>query len=83
MSNTLQSQQPRPLVCRRGHHTWTHTFRPSEELCLLCGLVTYCPVCFDEQHLMPARRGRPFECEQHQGHVSTLPHPQESEAHAR
>lgn len=39
--------------CAKGHHSSTPTFRPGETVCLVCGLVLYCPDCLNESHLQP------------------------------
>lgn len=47
-------------ACQRGEHTMTATFRPGETLCLVCGLVLYCPACLTEQHLPAPTNRRAF-----------------------
>ena len=46
--------------CAQGWHRMTPTFRPGEQVCTLCGVVTFCPVCLEEQHLPPSRSTRAF-----------------------
>ena len=75
------SSHPRPRSCPRGDHRWTRTFRPSEALCLSCSMVTYCPACFLEQHLAPAARSYPLECQSHHGYVYHKAQPLRNEAH--
>lgn len=53
--------------CRYGRHSMTPTFRTSEQVCIVCGLVTYCPDCLDAAHLLHPQREHayPVECMQH------------------
>ncbi len=37
--------------CRKGYHTSTPTFRPSETVCITCGMVNYCLDCLHENKL--------------------------------
>ncbi len=52
--------------CRIGHHTATPTFRPSETVCLICGMVVYCPDCLYDNHLqVPQVHAYPVLCSTH------------------
>lgn len=54
------------LDCQRGRHSATPTFRAGETVCLVCGLVVYCPVCLDENHLVyPSAHAHPLTCSTH------------------
>ena len=46
--------------CERGYHRMKRTFRPGEEVCTVCALVTYCPECLVEAHLSPVTSTRAF-----------------------
>jgi len=37
--------------CQQGNHNFTKTFKPSESVCLTCGLVVYCALCLEENKL--------------------------------
>lgn len=54
--------------CQHGRHRLSNTFRPSEQICLVCGVVFYCPACLRQSHLDPVPNGRAFalECAMHQ-----------------
>ncbi len=53
--------------CAKGHHTHTPTFRPGETVCLICGIVFYCPACLHESHLQPPlTHAYAFPCPTHQ-----------------
>jgi hypothetical protein len=52
-------------ACQEHRHRTTPTFRPSETLCRVCGAVFYCPACFKEQQLLPAKNGHPRVCLTH------------------
>jgi len=55
------------LNCQQGMHTDTPTFRPGETVCIICGLVVYCPVCLDVHHLSyPTAHAHPLICLAHQ-----------------
>jgi len=55
------------LNCQQGKHNATPTFRPGETVCMTCGLVVYCPVCLDENHLVfPLSHAHPLTCPTHQ-----------------
>jgi len=55
------------LDCQQGRHSATPTFRPGETMCLICGLVVYCPVCLDVHHLFyPTAHAHPLTCVTHQ-----------------
>jgi len=52
--------------CRKGHHTSTPTFRPSETVCTTCGMVVYCPHCLNDNHLhVPLVHCYPMLCPTH------------------
>ena len=52
--------------CKQGNHTTTPTFRPSETVCLVCGMVVYCPTCLNENHLQPPQvHAYPIVCHTH------------------
>jgi hypothetical protein len=53
-------------ACKAGKHATTPTFRPSETICQGCGAVLYCPTCFKQHHLSPAKNGRALACSLHQ-----------------
>ncbi len=54
------------LDCQQGMHSTTPTFRPGETVCMTCGLVVYCPVCLDVQHLSyPSAHAHPLTCSMH------------------
>lgn len=55
--------------CDRGEHMISNTFRPGEQVCTICGLVIYCPICLDNAHLSypQARQVYPLVCTIHQG----------------
>jgi hypothetical protein len=53
-------------ACKEGLHSKLPTFRPSESICQGCGSVFYCPVCFKQQGLTPAKNGRALVCPTHQ-----------------
>ncbi len=54
------------LDCQRGRHSATPTFRAGETVCLVCGLVVYCPVCLDENHLVyPSAHAHQLTCSTH------------------
>ena len=54
--------------CQLGKHTSTKTFRISEEVCTVCGFITYCPGCLKQQNLsLPvSEHARALECSTHQ-----------------
>jgi hypothetical protein len=53
--------------CQQGYHSFTATFRPSESVCLICGLVKYCPQCLEEANLHePYHHAFPRTCATHQ-----------------
>lgn len=53
--------------CRQGQHSSTPTFRPSETVCLICGMVVYCPYCLKDSHLLsPQVHAYPMVCPAHQ-----------------
>lgn len=54
--------------CRRGVHTMQALLRPNEEVCTICGLWTYCPVCLDAVSEPAPRslRAHPVLCRAHQ-----------------
>ena len=54
--------------CKQGRHHTTPTFRPGETVCLVCGMVVYCPPCLDAYHLPSptAERAFPLPCLAHQ-----------------
>ncbi len=55
------------LNCQQGNHSSIPTFRPGETVCLICGLVVYCPVCLDMNHLSyPTAHAHPLTCSTHQ-----------------
>jgi hypothetical protein len=62
-----QAEARARLQCSRGHHSMTNTFRPNEQVCLVCGLVTYCPACLDRAHLLRPQNEHayPMECAEH------------------
>jgi hypothetical protein len=53
--------------CKHGRHTLKNTFRPQEQVCLICGLVLYCPDCLKEYQLprVQSERARPLVCPRH------------------
>ncbi len=53
--------------CKHGRHTLKNTFRPQEQVCLVCGLVLYCPECLQESQLprVQSQRARPLICPKH------------------
>ncbi len=52
--------------CKKGNHTTTPTFRPSETVCTTCGLVLFCPDCLHENHLqVPQVHAYPVLCPPH------------------
>ena len=55
-------------ACQQGRHSSTPTFRPGETVCLVCGIVVYCPLCLDVSHLPypTAARAYPLTCLTHQ-----------------
>lgn len=66
-----QQDHARALAeCTRGYHAMTNTFRTSERVCTVCGLVTYCPTCLDAAHLPRSQAARAYavECMQHLRH---------------
>ena len=54
-------------ACQHGRHTLTATFRPGEQMCTVCGLISYCPDCLRECNLpiVVGRRVFPCECPRH------------------
>lgn len=54
--------------CKHGRHTLKNTFRPQEQVCLICGLVLYCPECLKKYHLprVASEHARPLLCSEHQ-----------------
>ncbi len=52
--------------CKKGNHTTTATFRPSETVCLVCGMVVYCPNCLNDNRLqVPQVHAYPIVCQTH------------------
>jgi len=52
--------------CKKGNHTTTATFRPSETVCFVCGMVVYCPNCLNDSHLQPVLvHSYPIICHTH------------------
>jgi hypothetical protein len=53
--------------CKHGRHTLKNTFRPQEQVCLVCSLVLYCPECLKQYNLpcVASERARPLLCAQH------------------
>ncbi len=56
------------LRCGQGEHQTMPTFRAGEHVCLICGLVLYCPSCLAIHHLplAQARRLYALPCPAHQ-----------------
>jgi hypothetical protein len=46
--------------CQQGRHTMSDTFRPGERVCLICGIVLYCPACLQHSNLSPITNGRAY-----------------------
>lgn len=53
-------------ACKEGLHSNLPTFRRSETICQGCGAVFYCPGCFKENNLTPAKNARILACPLHQ-----------------
>ncbi len=61
------AQEQARQKCQQGKHIMTPTFRPSETVCLICGFVLYCPVCFQQQQLQVAgAHAHSLMCQVHQ-----------------
>lgn len=67
--NRTSTQAQKSRTCERGHHRLTATFRPGEQVCLVCNVVFYCPVCLKVHQLQraPGSRVYAIECALHQG----------------
>lgn len=52
-------------ACKEGRHSKTPTFRPSETVCLGCGVIFYCPGCFKQHELTPAKHTHVLWCFTH------------------
>jgi hypothetical protein len=63
--------------CEKGDHQTMPTFRPSEKVCLICGLVLYCPTCLLENNLPVAQAKRVYAltCPTHQSREVAGGHP--------
>ncbi len=51
--------------CSKGYHTHTPSFRPSELVCTICGMVVYCPDCLNHCQLLPLVHAYPVTCSHH------------------
>lgn len=39
--------------CKQGKHTLRNTFRPREQVCIVCGVVFYCATCLKQATFLP------------------------------
>lgn len=71
---TAQMQQAL-AQCGKGEHQTMPTFRCGEKVCLICGVVLYCPTCLQENSLSvaPGERVYAFPCPIHR-HVEVGGH---------
>ena len=59
--------------CRSGHHRMHTTLTPGEQVCLVCGLLTFCPLCEPRYlQLKPTSRAHVLACATHRQEGDTL-----------